>query len=211
MKFGTEDRKKVAIFASLLGVIVLVAIWQFHSLFGGSAASQPMTSAPRPVAGAARTGTGTGGAKPDGLNNSMGNEAQRFSITSNIDPTLHLAKLAQAEDVEYRGTGRNIFSAESAPVRIEQPIRPARTQPVQIVSTPAAPPQAPPIDLKYFGYSQTRDKSMNAFLMHGDDIFMAKSGEVVDHRYKVNSISPGSVQITDLAYNNTQTLPLAPN
>ena len=204
MKFGTEDKKKVAIFASLLGVIVLVAIWQFHSLFGGSAASPALASAPRPAVGAARTVTGTTGT-------GSGNEAQRISTTSNIDPTLHLAKLAQAEDVEYRGSGRNIFSAESAPVRIEQPIRPARSQPVQVVSTPAAPPQAPPIDLKYFGYSQTRDKSLNAFLIHGDDIFMAKSGEVVDHRYKVDSISPGSVQITDLSYNNTQTLPLVAN
>ena len=204
MKTGAEDKKKVMILAGLLAIIIPAAIWELSGYF--------TTPAPRPVpaqvATTPRVNTNTP-ARTTTTGSAAGPEAQKVS-SNNIDPTLHLAKLAQSEDVEYAGTGRNIFSADSAPVHIDQPVAPARPNDNNVaVNTPPPAPQAPPIDLKYFGYSQTKDKSnIRAFLVHGDDIFMARSGEIVDHRYKIGSISPGSIQVTDLSYNNTQSLPL---
>jgi hypothetical protein len=202
MKTGTEDKKKIIILAAMLAVIIPATIWELSGYFTSPtprpAVPAQVTSAPRPASATTKAPATTTGA-----------EAPRLNSSSNLDPTLHLDKLAQSEEVEYAGTGRNIFSAESVPVHIDSPVAPPRPGPDIAPSVAPQLPTAPPIDLKYFGYSQSKDKSnIRAFLVHGEDIFMAKSGEIVDHRYKIGNISPGSIQVTDLSYNNTQSLPL---
>lgn len=144
-----------------------------------------------------------------------GPEAQKLT-GNNLDPSLHLDKLAQSEKVEYGGAGRNIFSAESAPVPMEKPLMSARASQnaaaaVQAQATIPERPKPPSIDLRYFGYVQDKDKKMRAFFLHGDDIYAAHTGEIVDHRYKVGTISPTNAQVTDLSYDNTQTLALTAN
>ena len=202
MKIGAEDKKKVAILGGMLAVIIPVGIWELSGMFGGSPPPPP-----RPVPVVTTPSQRTGKARVS-LTPVAAPEAQRMN-GDDIDPTLHLDKLALSEDVEYAGTGRNIFSAESALPPTETPKAPPRGVDVAGPPSPPPAPTAPPIDIKYFGYRQSKDKSdTRAFLLHGEDIFMAKPGEIVDHRYKVGTISPGSIQVTDLAYNNTQTVAL---
>jgi len=200
MNLGTDKKGQLYLLIGLLVVLFGYGGYQMYKTFGGGSYTPPP-----PAVAQYKNAAGSTASGPD---------AQKLS-NSGLDPTLHLERLALNESVEYSGTGRNIFSAESIQPKIEPPIASPRPGPTVTVAQGPPPPPAPPrIELKYFGYAQAKDKSIKAFLVHGEDIFMAKAGEIVDHRYKVGSISPGSVQITDLAYNNTQTVPLsaqAPN
>jgi hypothetical protein len=210
LALGTENKRQVII-ASVLGVILVICGFVvFHMFFGSSSPSDsgPVPAAPtvqnQPAPASTPSGT------PSSPSHASGNEAQRLS-NAGIDPALHFDKLAQSEDVEYSGSGRNIFSADSIPISIPKPIAPIRPNGANIVTqnTPPPPPKPPAIDLRYFGYSQDDHKVLKAFFMHGDDIFMAKTGDIVDHRFKIGAIHPLNVEVTDLAYNNTQVVEIS--
>ena len=209
---GTQKKWQVYAIVAFLVVAIPIIGYEIKDNFFASAPPPPRPvpavsrpAGPQPALASSRATTANQAT-------SSGPEAQKLS-NAGIDPALHLDKLALSEQVEYMGTGRNIFSAQSAPARIETPVAGARPGSPAVNAAPAVPekPKPPPIDLKYFGYTQAKDKSLQAFLSRGDDIFIARSGEIIDHRYKVGAIMPGSVQVTDLGYNNTQTLPLTTN
>ncbi len=205
MPLGTEKKGQVYLVIALFSLIVLLGGYEIKQNFFSSS-PHPSPAPARSLPALGRTAAAGGEAV------SGGDEAQRLS-NDGIDPTLHLEKLALSEQVEYLGTGRNIFSADSMPVAIESPLKSARNA-LAGAHMPAplpGPPQPPAIALKYFGYSQEKDKSMEAFLAGNGDIFIARTGQIVDHRYKVGIIRPANVEVTDLGYNNTQTLPLQGN
>jgi hypothetical protein len=210
MKLGADKKWQVVLVAVLLCVALGMGIWELN---GGP---------PTPVAAPAKVtvlkpGINAPIGSPNAASTTTGKSAAEApkvgAAGGGLDPALHLDRLAASESIEYAGSGRNIFSADSMPVEVPQAIASARPEGPVIPQGPApyVAPQPPAIDLHYFGYSASKDGKRQAFLLHGEDIFEAAAGEIVNHRYKVVSVDAHSVQVTDLSYNNTQTLPLLAN
>ena len=138
------------------------------------------------------------------------------------DPAIHLALLENSEDVKYAGAKRNVFQGEDeassqavhdlgknrCKITPDAPGCPAYDP---CKSNPAAqgcPGYKPPIDLKFYGFASRPGEPKKIFLSQGEQIFVAKEGDVVARRYKVVKIGVNSVQIEDMPNNNTQTIPL---
>lgn len=205
LKIGSEDRKKVAIVAVLGLVVLFLVLRMVFQVFGSGTPPAPMppTIAQAPAAASTISPATTAHTEHEAVHVP--------SSMENLDPTLHPEWMAAAESLQYEGKGRNIFSMSSAPVAIEAPKGPIRPSASPVVVA-QGPPPPPPIDLKFFGFeSPSGSGTRKAFLLHGDDVFIASVGDVVDHRYKVMQIAPTSIQILDIPYDNTQSLPLIQN
>lgn len=226
MKGGAENRSKTIALGVLGAIAVCGVLYNLGSLFGGSdtppAAIAPVNSASatggrgasgsRSLPATTSSSAGVNATAPGGSGAIPGVGAQRLATAaSSLDPTLDQAAMLRTESLVYSGSGRNIFSATYvAPVvAIPKNVPPPRpVTPVYAPPVNTGPPPPPPIPLKFFGTAQRPGGSRQAFLLSGDDVYLAAPGDIVAKRFRVGPISNFGVQVTDLGSNNTQTLPL---
>jgi hypothetical protein len=199
LKVGAEDKQKVYL-ASGLGAVMLILLVRFlWQTFGPSPAPAVAPAPPQVITAPHSTAT-------TAQTSAYGHQAPKAGSLAALDPTLHPEIMRQAESLEYTGHGRNIFSQFSVAPEIPKAIAPVRVAQTNTGPPPPAPP--PPINLGFYGYAAEKTGQKQIFLLHGDDIFIASEGDVVDRRYRVVKINSASVQVEDIPYHNTQTLPL---
>ena len=137
LKSGIENKRQVYLLSGLGAIILVVGGYEvYNSFFNSPAPTRPIPVAtPRPLptdenSGQTQAQTAPSRSQPSAAStaNASGPDAEKLASISNsgLDPTIHLDKLLLAEQVQYAGSGRNIFSAESAPIVIPKPIVPPR-------------------------------------------------------------------------------------
>jgi hypothetical protein len=186
VQIGSENRTKL-IAASVLGAIALIQLVRMV-----------WPSAPATPVAASTSASTTAPAKSVGL------VAKRAANEpSSLDPTLRLALLRSVEGISYNGSGRNIF------VEQQEVVIPKVDKPVAVVDPgPPPPPPPPAITLKFFGFANRTGEAKKVFLSEGEDVFIAAEGDIVNRRYKVVHITANAVEIEDVLYNHSQSIPL---
>ena len=183
---GNKTKQWIAI-ALVLGAVFMVTR-AFLSNGGGPPEAAPVAAAP--AKGTADTGE------------------------ESLDPRLHLDLLANSEAVKYEGEGKNIFRDAPEVVAIPKvkvpPLLDKQRQEAaaRAANVPPPPPPPPPINLKFFGFSDKPGEKPKAFLSEGDDVWIAREGDVVNRHYKIVHISPTAVEVEDLLNSNRQSIRL---
>lgn len=109
-----------------------------------------------------------------------------------VDPTLRLGTLRETEAAFYLGNGRDIFRI----VEERREIDPGPKDEAKVPDPPKVVVVAP-IPLSFFGFSRKSGVS-TVFLSKGEDVFLAKEGDIVDRRYRIVRVTPDTVEIEDL-------------
>ena len=215
-----KDKKQIVV-VSIFGVLLLVfVVYAYNSFSSGPpnpAATAPVVTAPVTRSSESREETesttiSAGNARAGQSGAAPGVAAKRMASTSSsLDPTLDESAMLRTESLVYSGTGRNIFSSISAPPMViptnVPKARPGVVLPV-MPPMPVGPPPPPPINLKYFGTAVRINGRRQAFLLQGEDVYLASEGDIVARKYRIASIGTNNIQVEDLVFKDTQTLPL---
>ncbi len=237
MNLGASDKKKVYWLGGLIAVAIAIYFYNSTSSDSPTSQSPAPQAQPQPVPGipdaaSSPTSVRRRGSYGRAGNSNLGQEfrpafketrPERRPNLATIDPTLRLDLLAKVQGVSLEGGARNPFQFSAAlvpPIKLanEPKIRVGKgggpavavNTPPQPAPGPPPPPPPPPITFKYYGYSTQKgsDGRKRAFFLDGEDIIVAREGELIRKRYRLVRIGVNSVVMEDTQFKNTQTLPL---
>ncbi len=113
------------------------------------------------------------------------------------NPALHLDRIEQLRKLEYKPTGRDIFSAQLPP-----PPRPAEPPRALPPVGPSLPPEPPPFSppFKYYGYSDdVATKKRSGFFTNGEEVFIVSEGDLIQGKFRIVGISPNSADVEEVS------------
>jgi len=113
------------------------------------------------------------------------------------NPALHLDRIERLRKLEYKPTGRDIFSSQP-------PVEPKKAEPAPTLppAGPQLPPEPPPlaVPIKYYGFTDdARTKKRSGFYTNGEEVYIASEGELLQGKYRIISITPAATEVEEVS------------
>lgn len=127
------------------------------------------------------------------------------------NPQLHWHALEKARKTEYKGTGRNPFSAIPPPPPAPPRPKPKPEDLVPKIPDPPPPPPPPtlPPNMKFFGYGTVPNgNSRRAFFSNGEDTFVVAEGEILLNQFRILKINNASLEFEEVSSGRRGMAPL---
>jgi hypothetical protein len=127
------------------------------------------------------------------------------------NPHIRMEQIERARNAEYRGSGRNPFSAVQAPppraTNPEKKIENYGPQPKP--PDPPLPPLTLPPNVKFYGFGTVPNgTSRRAFFHDGDDVQILGEGDVLLKRFRIIRIGNASLEFEEISTGRIGTAPL---
>jgi len=110
--------------------------------------------------------------------------------------------LTEAQNTEYKPSGRNIFVAGPAPVVAAANAEPAKpVEPPHMPQGPMPPPEPPPPQLKwkFFGIGTLPSSGpRRAFLLDGEEVRIVSEGDTVLNSIRITHIGNDRIEYEDI-------------
>jgi len=115
------------------------------------------------------------------------------------NPALQREKQEASRKTEYKGGGRDLFSAIAPPPAVVEQ-KEARRAPQGPIPLPPPPPPSLPGNVKFFGYGTVPNgTAKRAFLSDGDQIFIVAEGDTLLGKYRVVKIGNANLDFEEIA------------
>lgn len=132
--------------------------------------------------------------------------AQNFQGLNMESPALRLDEIERARRTEYKGIGRNPFSAAPTPPAPVQAGAGPRVDPHYYVPqtvkppVPPPPPAVPPLPVKFFGFGTAPGgRARLAFFTNGEDVFVVPEGEILMNRFRVLKVGHANLDYEEVS------------
>jgi hypothetical protein len=113
------------------------------------------------------------------------------------NPAIRWWKLDKVRKTEYKGTGRDPFSAVPTP-----PPPPVVPKPgdKNYVEPPHPPPPPPELPVKFFGYGTVPNgTARRAFLTDGDEVYVVAEGDTLLSRFRILKIGNATLDFEEIS------------